>query len=369
VERVILWDCPLGGKGNPLGLPFSSWVDWVGIQVDVWYTGSMEVMCLEDGKRTVRTTEKRVCFVKSILKDIRTGRTLGARLVVDGVEGCYKTSELKNNQNFLIFENAKITYEGFLRSKDVQRYGSIPVEYIEDRAKQVMHVSSSNAGSGLVLLYHENKDKNMKPKYGVGSSNNDYGSGFYLTPNIELGREWSYSNYTQGQSGYLHTYRVDLSGLRVLDLSVMDSNHWVAELLSNRVVDSSSGMTALIRRRARTYIDKYKLDTSSYDVIIGYRADDKYFSYVTDFLNVAITKESLDKALALGNLGIQVFMHSKKAFDVLNSSEHTCEAVPVIYRNKFALRDKKARSDYKKILDEDSGYVNGTTILDLIGGR
>lgn len=38
----------------------------------------------------------------------------------------------------------------------------------------------------IKILYHGNKDINMRPKYGVGKKNNDYGQGFYTTPDLKL---------------------------------------------------------------------------------------------------------------------------------------------------------------------------------------
>ena len=41
-----------------------------------------------------------------------------------------------------------------------------------------------------VMLYHGNQDAVMIPVFGQGKSNNDYGQGFYTTPDKELGKEW-----------------------------------------------------------------------------------------------------------------------------------------------------------------------------------
>lgn len=166
------------------------------------------------------------------------------------------------------------------------------------------------------ILYHGNKDINMQPKYGVGKKNNDYGQGFYTTPDLQLAKEWAYSGYTSGLRGYVHSYALDINGLNILDFTQLDSMHWLAELLVNRNI-SKVDTSEIVVENIKKVISKYKLDTTYYDIIIGYRADDSYFSYATDFVSGLIYRETLDKALHLGKLGLQVFIKSKKGFEAL----------------------------------------------------
>lgn len=63
-------------------------------------------------------------------------------------------------------------------------------------------------------------------------------------------------------------------------------------------------------------LEKYKLDTGAHDVIIGYRADDSYFAYAEAFVSGTIYKDTLEKALRTGELGIQVFIKGERAFDM-----------------------------------------------------
>ena len=67
---------------------------------------------------------------------------------------------------------------------------------------------------------------------------------------------------------------------------------------------------------AKDYIiEHYSIDTSKYDVIIGYRADDSYFRYAESFVENGLSLRSLNKALRLGKLGEQTVLVSKKAYD------------------------------------------------------
>ena len=65
-------------------------------------------------------------------------------------------------------------------------------------------------------LYHGSQIILEKPEYGKGARNNDYGRGFYCTEEIELAREWACAKQT---NGYVNQYKLDLEGLRVLNLN------------------------------------------------------------------------------------------------------------------------------------------------------
>ena len=84
-------------------------------------------------------------------------------------------------------------------------------------------------------------------------------------------------------------------------------------------------------------------DLSEYDVIVGWRADDSYFRYAQDFLNGVIYRSTLGEAIRLGNLGIQYFIQSKKAFTEINRISEPLE-VEEYYRNKYVNRDKLPRN-------------------------
>ncbi len=79
--------------------------------------------------------------------------------------------------------------------------------------------------------------------------------------------------------------------------------------------------------------------------MIGYRADDSYFSFAQDFLNGAISYRQLCNAMGLGNLGEQYVLLSKKAF----SQIHFLKAVEVeadVWFPKRNIRDRRARKQY-----------------------
>ena len=79
--------------------------------------------------------------------------------------------------------------------------------------------------------------------------------------------------------------------------------------------------------------------------MIGYRADDSYFSFARDFLSGTISYRQLTNALKLGNLGKQIVLLSKKAFEALryigNEPVDTIEWFP-----KKEKRELTAKKDY-----------------------
>ena len=106
------------------------------------------------------------------------------------------------------------------------------------------------------------------------------------------------------------------------------------------------------------------IDTSKYDVIIGYRADDSYFSFARDFVSGAISYKQLSEAMHLGKLGEQVVLISEKAFQ--NLKYISCSpANPSIYYAKKKERDREARKEYRNAKFNDN-LENELIIIDII---
>lgn len=192
-----------------------------------------------------------------------------------------------------------------------------------------------------MILYHGSQEIVDKPIYGKGSEINDYGRGFYCTENIELAKEWACPTV---KNGFANKYEFDISDLKVLYLN-KDGYHilnWIAILLNNRIFPKRSP----ISRQASKYIlDEFLPDTSGYDVILGYRADDSYFSYAKDFLNNTISVNQLSQAMKLGELGEQIVLISPKSFEKIKFIEYEI-ADGSIYNIKRMNRDDKAKKAY-----------------------
>ena len=193
----------------------------------------------------------------------------------------------------------------------------------------------------MKIIYHGSKDIIEKPKFGKGKPYNDYGLGFYCTENLALAKEWAVDI---GRDGYANIYEIDDGRLSVLNLNDEQYTilHWLAILLENRHFDSPSSLS----HEAKEYIlNNFSVDYKSYDVIIGYRADDSYFSFAQDFLNGTISYRQLNNAMHLGNLGQQFVLKSKKAFDLISFIGYENASFNEWYSRKEN-RDKAARRDY-----------------------
>ena len=148
----------------------------------------------------------------------------------------------------------------------------------------------------LKKIYHGSENIIQKPQYGLGKKYNDYGLGFYCTEHIDMAKEWGVS---LDKDGYANCYELECDGLSILNLN--DEKycilHWLAILLENRKFDIPSALAL----EAKEYLLKnFSVDYDKYDVTIGYRADDSYFSFSQDFLNGTISYRQLNHAMYLG---------------------------------------------------------------------
>ena len=130
-----------------------------------------------------------------------------------------------------------------------------------------------------IVLMHGSDHVIKKPDIRLGKENNDYGRGFYCTRELEMAKEWACK---QNCDGFANIYDFDMAGLKTLNLLNGEYTilNWIALLLKNRTfsIDSQIGLDA-----KEYLIENFLIDTRDYDVIIGYRADDSYFSFANSF--------------------------------------------------------------------------------------
>ena len=214
-----------------------------------------------------------------------------------------------------------------------------------------------------ITLLHGSDHIIKQPELSKGKKTNDYGQGFYCTLSADLAKEWACKNNV---NGFVNAYSFNDADLNVLNL--LDSKYnvlnWIALLLKNRIF-TFDGEIAF---NAKQYIlDNYLIDTSNYDAIIGYRADDSYFSYANAFIHNTIPIRVLSEALKLGKLGIQTVLVSEKA----TSRLAFLNAEPVdknIYYPKYIARDLKAREEYKQIVANNILIKDDLFVIDIIRG-
>ncbi len=199
-----------------------------------------------------------------------------------------------------------------------------------------------------VILYHGSENIIEHPFLGGGKKNNDYGQGFYCTRDINLAREWA---CTEAVSAYVNKYELDLTDLRVLELSKekFSTLNWLAILVNHRRIRVT---TPVMKRAMEWLVQHFGIDISEYDVVVGYRADDSYFSFARAFISNQITVGQLAYALELGELGVQYVLKSEKAFRALHYIG--VESVDrTIYYAKRKRRDEIAREAFMKEMERE----------------
>ncbi len=210
------------------------------------------------------------------------------------------------------------------------------------------------------ILYHGSDHIIEKPEYEKGMRNNDYCRGFYCTENLELAKEWACA---KKKDGYANIYELDMEGLKVLNLN--DSPYhilnWLALLAENRTYWQNGS----IAREAKQYIkENFLIDISGYDILVGYRADDSYFSFAQDFVSGTISLEKLAEAMRLGKLGEQIVLKSRPAFEKIRYMGNEAVNAGEYYQKKIR-REKEARREYRSTKKSKS-YLDELFIIDIM---
>ncbi|MBO4428169.1 MAG: DUF3990 domain-containing protein [Bacteroidales bacterium] len=208
-----------------------------------------------------------------------------------------------------------------------------------------------------IELYHGSPIVMEHPFLGGGKRWNDYGSGFYCTESTELAFEWARPGT---EPGFANKYVLDTAGLTTLYLNRKPYHilNWLAILLQNRKFALPMG----IANDARDYVlAEFLPEYEGYDLIVGYRADDSYFSFAKAFLHGGISLEQLSSAMKLGNPGEQVVLKSEKAFEQLLFLG--AAPVPDIYATRRKARDDAARESFYQTRESPFG---GILISDII---
>lgn len=212
---------------------------------------------------------------------------------------------------------------------------------------------------GKIILCHGSNEKIEKPLLGKGKVYNDYGQGFYCTEHIELAKEWSCN---EGVDGFSNKYELDTTDLRILNLSSEEYTilHWLALLMENRRFRMA---TPVMRRGAEWLKEHFLVDVSKYDLIVGYRADDSYFSFARAFISNEISLSQLNYAMRLGKLGEQYVLKTEKAFHQIEFKSAEL-ADNTIYYARRKMRDDEARNAFFAELEKED--VNGIYMRDII---
>lgn len=217
-----------------------------------------------------------------------------------------------------------------------------------------------NSSSDCMIIYHGSDKLQGLLKYGFGKKENDYGIGFYCTEDMHSAELCAVNKNTDG---YCNKYKFNTEGLNGLVLDDTNVLQWLALLMQNRIVRFDD---FIHNSRANRFINKYSnIDIEMYDYIIGYRADDSYFSIVERFISGDACLEDLYDLLHLGSLGKQIVLKTEKAFKNLSFlGVSNCKS-EILYSD-YINNDRRARNRAKGILRRSEYKKRRTLILDLL---
>ena len=193
-----------------------------------------------------------------------------------------------------------------------------------------------------MIVYHGSDHIIETPLYNGSKRTNDYGYGFYTTENKELAMEWACSD---NRDGFANIYELNTDGLHILNLN--DSQYCILNWLAVLTKYHSYWQSGSVAEEAKNYLQKnFLVDPSEYDIVIGYRADDSYFSFAQDFVSGAISLRKLSEAMRLGKLGEQVVLKSEKSFSQIRFIDAEPAAAETYFEKK-SVRDRDARRAYR----------------------
>ena len=211
-----------------------------------------------------------------------------------------------------------------------------------------------------MVVYHGSDHIIKVPVYNGSRRSNDYGYGFYTTENKELAKEWACAD---GKNGFANCYEIDFDGLSILNLNTPEYNilNWLAVLTRYR----SYWQKGSIAEEAKDYLQRhFFIDPEDYDVIIGYRADDSYFTFAQDFITGTISFSKLSEAMRLGKLGEQIVFKSLEAFSHIRFTAAELADAETYYEKKVS-RDRDARRAYRNT-NQVSDSINELFMIDIM---
>lgn len=109
---------------------------------------------------------------------------------------------------------------------------------------------------------------------------------------------------------------------------------------------------------AEKFIEKYGIDTATYDVIRGWRANASYFYIAREFVRDNVDIEILEELLQLGGLGIQYCIKTELAYSKLLEIKDDLILVDYEeFNERYNRRDAQAKTNMKNLIDSEANKV------------
>lgn len=160
----------------------------------------------------------------------------------------------------------------------------------------------------MLTVYHGSDHIVKNPVYLGGKQDNDYGNGFYTTEYEDRAKSWAVLN-GKPEKSVVNVYEINTEGLTILNFQDYGVLAWIAEVMANRgMSQEAAGIVG------EKIVESYRIDSSRYDILKGYRADDSYTQVIEAFLLNQISLTEVERLFYKGALENQIFLKSEKAF-------------------------------------------------------
>ena len=183
------------------------------------------------------------------------------------------------------------------------------------------------------------------------------------------------------ETAYVYEYELHIPtnispSKAILDFDKLDPIYWLSVLLQHRVNDDD-GYVEEMRDRSQAFTERYPTNCNNYDNIYGWRADDRHFAIIRDFLNTLISFETAKKMILLGNLGKQIVIKSERAYTWIKYTDKPINKTTLagaeyrMWHDMYIEKDAKGRGDYDILVAEARKMAKekksrGTSILELL---
>lgn len=194
----------------------------------------------------------------------------------------------------------------------------------------------------MINVFHGSDHVIKQPEYLGGKPDNDYGNGFYTTEYEDRARSWAALNGNPDKS-IVNVYQLDIDSLETMDFNDCGVLAWISEVVANRGTNQAAA--SIVGSRL---VELYRQDSTGYDILKGYRADDSYTQVVEAFLLNQIQISEVERLFYKGSLGNQIFLKSEEAFKNIK----WLDAYQVSMQEEFKSTDLYARREVSRFLSE-----------------
>ena len=189
-----------------------------------------------------------------------------------------------------------------------------------------------------LTIYHGSRERILRPTLKHKSTDKEYGQGLYTTSEKELAKQWAMASNPINRSGYIHKYRINTEGLKVL---YVHEEYGLFDLVSI-IAKNKEYLRNMISTRdiALTIIEEfYDKSFEDYDIVVGHRFDGRYMHYIEKILR--------------GELNID--MAEKELFNMFNNNENlviVIKSQKALSRLEEVYMDKESREPEEYISDK-----------------